>query len=282
VANDLTNAIEQLATQLAPPPAGAITDAMRENFYHAIDKANEYCGHPQVLLEAIHLFQTTTNAPLFYAGIAYIHMHAAYEHGFTYAPFGINVAHQWLQRARDLVLDIAELLIVQAFLAVRAGRDQEAHQILTRLQERNADTIYLFMAQLEYYGLKKNVPQIITTYQKILTQPITPNQLLYAQNRAARYYALFGEPSKALRLYQEIVKADPTDPWVWHNMSIIYLQRWNLPKAHRANKSALQIMDFVAARRVRKQLIMKYVQLPLWGIIIGTIIVVYLAQAVGY
>jgi tetratricopeptide (TPR) repeat protein len=282
VSNDFTNYIEQQAVQLTPPPEGAITDTMRENYYFAIDKANEYSGHPQVLVDAIRLFQTTTSTPLFYAGMAYVHMHAAYKQGFTYSPLGLSVARQWLQRAQHLVLDITELLIVQAFLAIRAGRDYEAQQALTRLQERNIDNIHILMAKMEYYGLKKNVPQIITTYQNILTRPITSSQLIYVQNRVARYYTLFGEPSRALNIYQDIIKVTPRDPWVWHNMSIIYLQRWSFLKAHRCNKSALQIMDFVAARRVRRQLIMNYVQLPLWGIIIGAIIFVYVAQALGY
>jgi tetratricopeptide (TPR) repeat protein len=281
VSNELTRAIEQLAAQLEPPPDHAITDDVREHFYAAMDKANMYRGDPQPLVEALRLFWQTPSAPLFYAGVAYVHSLAAYVQNVAYSKVGLNIAREWLQRAQQITPNLTEPLIVQAFISIRDSQYREARQTLERLQTAGADSFYFFTARMELCSFGSRADRE-AAYQIAVARATNESQLVYVHNKAARYCSPFLEDRKALSLYQKILAITPEDPWVWHNMSIIYYRWSNLPKAWKCNKEALRIMDFGNAKSMRKRIILGYVKFPLLAIIFLIIIVVFILAALGY
>ena len=92
------------------------------------------------------------------------------------------------------------------------------------------------------------------TYEQALPLAKSITRRAYLQNRVGRYYLMFRKFDKSLEVYRELAKLTPADPWMWHNMSIIYMTKKKLIAAWRCNKMALQIMDFENARFIRAKI----------------------------
>src|SRR5262245_18551382 len=67
-----------------------------------IDTLNMYRGHPQVLVDALKIFQACGSQAYAAAGCAYALMLAAYESGDSYDPAGLEFSRDWLIKAQDL------------------------------------------------------------------------------------------------------------------------------------------------------------------------------------
>lgn len=275
----LIDYINGYAARLETPPGYTVTDATKQQFYLAIDTANEYRGEPSVLLQALDAFQHTENAALFYAGVAYVHLQAAYLQGFSYAEVGVEQARTWLDRATQMMPKIIELLLIETFIALRAKQYDQAKELITRLQERDAQNFYVLLTQLEYYGMMMAISSALPLFDRALSAATSPSQEIHVRNRIARYYVLFGKAGQAVEMYKTLTQLTPDDPWVWHNLSILYLQRYRLRKAWQCNARALKLMSFDNARQIRRSIIRQYAIVVLGGIVVAAIAVVYLISA---
>lgn len=276
-----THAINDYVSQLTVPAGYTLTDDARAQFYQALDIANEYRGEPTSLIRALELFRRTDHAGLFFAGVAYVHLQAAYLQGFSYSEAGMSQARSWLERALQLMPKIVELLLVETFIALRARQLPQAQELIARLVERDPQQFYVLLAQLEYAGLMMAITDATTLFERTLAAATTPSQEIYARNRIARYQMLFGNTAQAAETYVALTRLTPTDPWIWHNLSVLASQRYHLRQAWRCNARALELMEFENARRLRRKIIRQYAIVVLGSIVVGAAVLAYLITAIA-
>lgn len=246
--------IEQAVSQVELPPKTEITDESRTNYRKALDRANEYRGDPRVLIEVVKILQSSNNLALFYTGIAYILFHASYQEGIKYSQTGLQVSRTWLLKAQEIGGELLESLVVQAFLEVHSRHLAEAFVCLERIQEIAPHDFYALTAWIDYYAVKGNGPQMIQAHHQALPYALSTSRRAYLQNRVGRYYLLFKMFDSAFAAYTDLIKLTPSDPWMWHNMSIVYVARGQILKAYRCNKIALHIMEFGNARKIQRHI----------------------------
>jgi tetratricopeptide (TPR) repeat protein len=240
------------AEKIPTPQETAVTSTALSTYKKGLDKVNSYRGHPANLFQALQLFQETGCEPLFYGGVAYALFAASYKQNVTYERAGLATAHTWLARAQAIAPDISEINFIGVFLLLYSGRSAEAHSLIQSLTAAEPYGYYVRTALLDYYTIKQDEAKLTKTYQQTLTLAKTIDRRAYLHNRLGRYYMLLNAFPKSLAAYRELAQITPNDPWMWHNMSIIFLTRRNYLQALRCNKIALQIMDFGNARHVRQ------------------------------
>ncbi len=249
-----TNLIEDMICQIELPQQTLITAEGQKIFKRGMDKANEYRGDPDILWEALNFFQQSNSLSLFYIGAAYVHFVGSYEENITYHRDGLQVAQLWLERARELTPEAKELLIVQAYVDIHSQDDTAVHSHLTHLRRIAPHDFYALTAYLDYYAVKQDLERMTATYKETLPLAKTITRRAYLQNRVGRYYLMFRKFDKSLEVYRDLAKLTPADPWMWHNMSVIYMTKKKLMAAWRCNKKALQIMDFENAQIIRAKI----------------------------
>lgn len=277
----LTDAINDYASQLTIPVGYTLTDDARAQFYLALDTANEYRGEPTSLVRALELFRRTDHAGLFFAGVAYVHLQAAYLQGFSYSEAGLGQARSWLERALQLMPKIVELLLVETYIVLRARQLPQAQQLIARPVEREPQQFYVLLAQLEYAGLAMAITEATALFERTVAAATTPSQEIYVQNRIARYQMHFGNTTQAARTYATLTQLTPTDPWIWHNLSMLASQRYQLRQAWRCNAQSLKLMDFENARRLRRKILRQYAIVVLSSLVIAAAALAYLFIAIA-
>lgn len=244
--------IAAAAEKIPTPQETAVTPAALSTYKKGLDRVNNYRGHPAILFQALQLFQESDCEPLFYSGVAYALFAASYQQNITYERAGLAVAQTWLERAQAITPNVPEINFVGVFLLLHLGRLAEARPLIQSLTATEPYGYYVRIALLDYYTVKQDEASLTKTYQETLTLAKTIDRRAYLYNRLGRYYMILKAFPKSLAAYQELAQITPNDPWMWHNMSIIYLTRRNYLQALRCNKIALQIMDFGNARYIRQ------------------------------
>ena len=174
-------------------------------------------------------------------------------------------AEDWLQKGKDLTPTASELLLVQAFINIRQQNPSETQNVLSKLQEIAPGEFYTLAAWIDYYALVNKEREMSDSYIKATKLAMTTTRRAYLLNRMGRYYIWLKQYNKSIDCYRKLVQLTPSDPWMWHNMSIIYLAQNNLFQAWRCNNIALKIMNFEAAQKIRRNIIRRFVTLGLTG-----------------
>lgn len=266
-----TSIVNQIAQQHKEPALSTISNEAQQIYKQGLDKVNEYRGDPRIFSEAIALFEQTGSLPLFYAGIAYVHVVAAYKENIHYDQAELVHAGEWLKKAEEVAGVFFENQIVKLYICIYSRRFDEAKQLLEELEGRHQTDFYLQMAKIDFYAVKENKNQMSHVYQKTLPLALTVTRRAYLQNRVARYLVMFRHFNEAIVVYQELAKLTPGDPWMWHNMSIIHLSKGNLWLARRCNKLALQLMEFSNARFIERKIRERTIE---WLVKGGAIVIV--------
>jgi len=178
----------------------------------------------------------------------------AYVQGSTYDQAGIKAGWGWLTRAGDPGPARPELLVIKAFLEIHSIQIDAAKRTLDTAQQLDPVSYYALTALLDYAMVAKQFPLVVETYRKALTLALTSTRRAYLHHRMGRYGLRFKEYDVSIAAYQELAKLTPDDPWMWHNMSIIYSDKEQFRAAARCNAIALRLMEFQAARDVQRWL----------------------------
>lgn len=247
-----TDFLEHIARQIGVPAGGAVTPAAADAFKQALERANEYRGNPEPLVDALAMAAESGSQPLFCAMMAYVHYHGAFVSNFEYRPEGIAAGWSWLKRGGDPGPAQPEVLVVKAFLEIHGRQTDEAARTLERVKELDPLNYYALTARMDHARATGQHRLVEETYRDALNIALTSTRRAYLHHRMGRYALNHNRYADALAAYQELAKLTPADPWMWHNMSIIYGERGQYEEAARCNAMALRLMDFPAARQTQR------------------------------
>lgn len=222
----------------------------RQTYEIGLDKVDEFKGDPKTLIAALRIFQTCDSRPYVFGGVAYTLVKAAKEQNDSYAEDGLEAAMSWLEKAQELAPDILDINMIEAFIYIYSGRFEDARLILDYLEDIEPDNFYLIKAEIDYWQRQGEMAEAVNWYQKAIDAADTVPRKLRLRNKLADCYLEFGEDDKALEIYQEAIHFSKEDPWLWHNLSIVYYNKEDYKEAARYNKMALQLLDFPEAQEM--------------------------------
>jgi tetratricopeptide (TPR) repeat protein len=251
------------ANALPLPSAVGTTVGAQSIYRQGLDRANSYRGDLTPLVEALDLFQQTDSRPFFYAGVAYTILIVACRCRPVCDLEGLELARGWLEQAREIAGEVAAIEVVFLFIEIYSGNDDSAGRIMTRLLAQASHDYHLHTAVIAYHFHQGAVAPMADCYDRTLALAKTIARRAYLANEMAYYYRQLGQADESLRMYQVLAQITPEDPWLWHDISAIYLARYDLIRAHRFNRRALALMEFDAARRLAGEIYRKGVLLML-------------------
>ena len=253
----MTNArvdqLVQVLNQKQWPKTNTISPQAREMFLAGLDAANHYTGDFNDLLGPLQIFFQTGVLSYALAGSARMMGLAAFIGDDRFDPDGLQKAQDLLRNARRFSPGQPEIELVEAGIWVNLKQYPNAREVLDRIEKTGFMNFHLCLAEMSYWN-DLDIAITETWFQRATQLNPAPDQLAILFNRMARQYLVSRQYDKSIDLYQRTVKMTPNDPWVWHNMSVIYLRQNKLAESHRCNQRALQIMDFGAAREISEYL----------------------------
>ncbi len=226
----------------------------RQTYDIGLEKVDEYKGEPKTLVAALRIFQTCDSQPYVFAGVAYTLLAAAQETDDSYAQIGLDAAMEWLEKAQALAPNVVVINMIEAFIYVYSGRFEDTRLILDYLQDIEPGNLYLMRAEIAYWQGVGKLEEAVQWYQKAIDSADTVPRKLRLRNQLADCYLQFGQDDKALKLYQAAAHFSKEDPWLWHNMSIVYYNKEDFKEATRYNRMALNLLDFPDAREMERAL----------------------------
>ena len=222
----------------------------RENTFRiGLDTVGAYRGNPEDLIGAINLFVSTDVLSYALAGSAVVMCSASYLSGDTYDFDGLQKAMDLIRKARQLLPNRPEIEWIEPNILICKKEYQSARMILDQLHKVHPSHTLLNEVEM-YYWSKFNPTISENWFWKALESPVSDRRRINLYNSMAGNFLEGKMPDRALDLYHQIVQLDPEDPWLWHNMSIIYLNRSQFGEAYECNRRALSLMEFGAARQV--------------------------------
>jgi tetratricopeptide (TPR) repeat protein len=246
----LVTKLTTLVEKLTWPEQLAATELGRQIYEAALEKANAFRGDPQTLATALRTLQTGDSRPYLFAGIAYILLIAARNPDGSYAPSGLTAAMEWLEKAQATEPDALPINVVEAFIYIYGGEYENARLVLDYLSRHEPDNHYLILAEIAFWQTQKKLEETVKWYLKGIKVAATVPQRIRLKRELGDCFLQFGVLDKALTIYKEVVNFDGKNPWLWHNMSVVYWHQENYEEAERCNKKALALLDFPPARQM--------------------------------
>jgi len=254
MSNQLVTQIIDFVNHVNWPTLGSITPQSQRIYEQGLDRLMLYRGDPKVLLAALKIFSETNSLPYAYAGVAATLMSASYDHGDVYDQTGLALARIWLEKAQSYEAHRLEINCLEADLYVREKQYSHARLILDYFQQNRLQSFQVCRIEMEYWSGVRNLAEVERWFERSMQCALTPAHQTDALHHIAGCYLRNQNLPKALAFYKKIEKLSPQDPWLWHNMSIIYFRLKRYDKARRYNQKALSLMEFLAARNVEKDL----------------------------
>lgn len=221
------------------------------------DKVDQYRSDPQILGEALRIFQTADSLPYQYAGIAYTLIAASAEPDGDdkYDQAGLDAAMEWLEKAQELAPDVAEINVIEPFIYTYSGRLDDARLVLDYLHQYHSNNYYLCRAEVAFWQRKGDLEQAIEWSRRAVDAAGTVPQRLRVRNIVADLYLEKGDVENALQTYREAIHFNPENGWLYHKVSLIHLQQEEYQEAAHFNARALELQpDLEEALEVRRAL----------------------------
>jgi tetratricopeptide (TPR) repeat protein len=249
--------VKQMLTALEKmrwPEKPVATAVGLETFRVGLQKVNAFRGDPKILGEALRTFQTGDSRPYALAGIAYTLLAAAREQDGSYAQSGLEATMHWLEQAQEMESDIVSINAIEALVYIYSGRYEDARLILDYLEAQEPDNEQLLLAEIQYWQRQGKAYEAVEWYEKAIRAAGSVPEKLRLRSRLGDCFLEFGLYDQALTVYQEAIHFDKENPWLWHNVSVVYWHQENYEEAARANKRALTLFDIPAARQMETAL----------------------------
>lgn len=234
-----------------------ITTAGFKAFEVGRDKVDSYRGDPQVLGEALRIFQTADSLPYQYAGIAYTLLAASEEQNaeHEYDQTGLDAAMEWLEKAQELAPDVTDINVIEPFIYIYSGRLDDARLVLDYLHRVDSNHYYLCRAEVAFWQRKGDLDQAIEWSRRAVDAANTIPQRLRVRNIVADLYMEKGDVENALQTYREAIHFNPENAWLYHKVSLIHLRQGAEEEAAQFNARALELEpDMQEALEVRQAL----------------------------
>lgn len=223
------------------PEAPAATELGRKSYEIGLDKVDEFKDDPKVLGAALRIFQSGDSRPYALAGVAYTLVRAAREDNGSYAKLGLSSALEWLESAQENAPDVVEINMVEAFIYIFSNRFDDARLILDYLEEFDDNNYHLMRAETAFWQAQNNLEESVKWYERAIAAADSVPRKLQLRTSLGDCLLSFNQFEKALEVYKEAIHFSKENPWLWHNMSLVY---WNLEdyqEADRHNKHALAL-----------------------------------------
>ncbi|MFZ0544375.1 MAG: tetratricopeptide repeat protein [Candidatus Promineifilaceae bacterium] len=249
--------IEKLLPSLEKMPVPETKEATsqgRQTYEIGLEKVDDFKGDPKALVAALRVFQTCNSQPYIFAGVAYVLLAASKERDDSYAQNGLDAAMEWLEKAQELTPDIISINMIEALIYIYSGRFDDARLVLDYLQGIQRDNDLLLQAEVAYWQRQGKYHEAVEWYQKAIDSADTVPRKLRLRNNLGDCYLEFGHYDEAMEIYQEAIHFAKEDPWLWHNMSIVFFEKEDYKEAAYHNKMALELMDFSEAREMQQVL----------------------------
>lgn len=160
----------------------------------------------------------------------------------------------WLERAQAAAPGRPEIDVVEATLEVSSKRLGQARAVLDRLAAQGAQNYHVSLAEMIYGTQQRNVQHVETWYARASEQASNEIQRATALKVLADCYLENERWEESLRASHQLAELTPDDPWLWHNMSIVYLSIEDYEAALDANQRALSIMEFGVAQDMERHI----------------------------
>ena len=230
------------------------TSQGRQTYEIGLEKVDEFKGDPKTLAAALRIFQTCNSQPYIFAGVAYTLIAAAREADESYAENGLDAAMDWLEKAQELAPDIVSINMIEALIYIYSERYEDARLILDYLLSIQSDNHYLIVAEIAYWQRQNMLEEAVEWYEKGIDAAETVPRKLRLRNRLGDCYLEFEMYDEALKIYHEATHFAKEDPWLWHNMSVIYFNKEDYKEAAHYNKLALDLLEFPEAKEMEQAL----------------------------
>lgn len=250
----LSQQLNQFINKANWPQGMALTEQSRSAYEQGIDTLNMYRGHPQVLVDALKIFQSCGSLAYAAAGCAYTLMLAAYESGDSYSASGLEFSRDWLIKAQEAAPGHAEIDFIEAELYLHLGELENTRLVLDELTKTSPPHFYVCLSELYYWYTLKDQEHYQHWYEVALPQATNQFRKICLLSRAAGFFMAMEEWKKVIATYRDLAALDPQDAWMWHNLSLAYYHLERYDKAQQANQQALSIMDFPVAREMEQLL----------------------------
>lgn len=251
------------AYELPLPAETEITPAALSVYKRSLDRVNMFRGHPAILVEALEILKECDSRPLVQAGIAYAIFTAAGRGEHSYDQLGLAEAKRRLEQAQAIAPAVPEINFIGVFIALFSLRNETAKVLLKPLITADSYGYYVRTALLTYLFINRSEAKLLAAHKETFPFAKTIERRAYLHYRMGSYYLELGLLNRSLAQYRELARLTPYDPWMWHNLSLIYLKKGNLWQALRCNKNALAIMDFADVHRVKEQIMRGIVKVAL-------------------
>lgn len=219
-----------------------------------IPRVRGVAGNWGELVEPVETFVQLPQ-PWCYIGAAEVLLRLAYQRRGAYSPTGLHLGALFVALAQLSEFAQPDALVIRAKLLAAGGNRRWlrlAEETLALLRRMAPNHPRLPNAEALLYEQRGQRSQALEAYERALANP--PSREEYVRDLASTAMLLYrmGRREDALQLNEQALTINPNDPWIWHNQSLILLDLKRFDEARRCNERALEIMEFPAARDIRK------------------------------
>jgi tetratricopeptide (TPR) repeat protein len=224
----------------------------RRAYEAGLDVINMYRGDPSVFVEGLRRFQASRSCSYAQAGVAYTLAVASFAGSQTPDRRGLQNAMQWLERSQNYEPDRSEINFIEAVIYLNGKQFDKARMVLDYLTNQDPQNYYLIITEMEYWDQRGDEQKYFQWADKGLEAANQKGRQIFVMNSLAGFYLSKGDFEKSINVYLNLAELDPDDPWLWHNLSVMYVELEMFKEANQCNKQALSIMDFGAAREIEQ------------------------------
>lgn len=247
--------------QDTPFPGGMeFTEEANAFFRYGNDLVYAYRGDSNLLMQASKAYFATENRAYAHAGAASVLGSASYIGGGKYYKKGLQEAFHLIQNAKNFAPDMYEIELIEVSL-YRAADDMDMFEYtlknLARLPESNTESSFAWM-QMRYWMKRKDMKLVRHWFEVASKRAEHENDV----RRMGIFFTMADAlanikeyTDEAIALYRKVTQLNPGDPWAWHNMSLLYMDKKDYEKAGECNRKALDLMNFKNAEGVMQDLI---------------------------
>jgi tetratricopeptide (TPR) repeat protein len=246
----LVQQLEKMISEVRWPSEHRTTMDCRRAYESGLDAVNMYRGDPNIFVEALKIFQSSRSCPYAYAGIAYtLAMAAASGKAKKY---GLQRAMEWLEKSQKQEPDRPEINFIEVAIYLNQGQLENARLVLDHLSQQDPHNYFVCLAEVDYWRELRDDDQYHHWLRQAKTGATNRSRQAFVLNSLANFYFDKKLYAKSINVYQRVAEIDPQDPWLWHNMSVMYVRLDRFKEADQCNKRALSLMDFGAAREIEQ------------------------------
>ena len=248
----LADQLEEMAQAATWPSEHQTTMKSRRAYETGLDVVNMYRGDPAAFVEGLRRFQATGSCSYAQAGIAYTLAIASFAGSQTPDRRGLQNAMQWLERSQNFEPDRPEINFIEAVIYLNGRQFEKARLVLDYLSNQDPQNYYLITTEMNYWKQRGDEQKYFQWAKKGLDVANRKGRRIFVLNSLAGFYLGKGYLEKSINTYLDLAELDPDDPWLWHNLSVMYVELEMFKEANQCNQRALSIMDFGAAREIEQ------------------------------